>query len=302
MNDFISGLASSLEFNGGEVLWHDFLNYIVYQTSAISAELFMSGQTLPCAILKGDQALGMKSQKIRWDISDQGSVLELEFTNRSAMQEALKYWDKLSGQIKQIFSIGLNWQEKNKLHELSDVFCVNSKMGFMVLNIRSEVDGDAVCLEALIQSKVISLNNKKIRLSDDPDWLAVQQERMLNSGVDYQTAYKSIESQDGCYRCVLIFQKNSYCGWKLNKPQFIMLLYPQSASTEHRVLKDIYNISDSEAEVAALFSKGLTAEEVARITGYTTHTVYSYIKKVYSAIGVNKQAQLTAAIWPELVV
>lgn len=66
-------------------------------------------------------------------------------------------------------------------------------------------------------------------------------------------------------------------------------------------LTQAFAVSSSEARVMMLFASGKSAESVADHTGYSINTVYSYIKKMYAALGINKQGQLTACLAPRLI-
>lgn len=66
-------------------------------------------------------------------------------------------------------------------------------------------------------------------------------------------------------------------------------------------LTKTFAVSRSEARVMMLFASGKSAEYVADDTGYSINTVYSYIKKLYAALGIHKQGQLTARLMPHLI-
>ena len=75
-------------------------------------------------------------------------------------------------------------------------------------------------------------------------------------------------------------------------------LKQHSAGTEHfqQMLQEKYGLSEAEAGIAGWFSEGLDAGTVARKTGYSTHTVYSYLRRLYRVLGISKQAQLTSVM------
>ncbi|CAA0125286.1 Uncharacterised protein [BD1-7 clade bacterium] len=66
---------------------------------------------------------------------------------------------------------------------------------------------------------------------------------------------------------------------------------------DHQLLAEMLNIQLSEAKIAAAFSAGSSAKTIASDTGYTLHTVYSYIKKLYKQLNIRSQTQLTIALW-----
>ncbi|CAA0117585.1 Uncharacterised protein [BD1-7 clade bacterium] len=66
---------------------------------------------------------------------------------------------------------------------------------------------------------------------------------------------------------------------------------------DHQLLAEMLNIQLSEAKIAAAFCTGNSAKTIASDTGYTLHTVYSYIKKLYKQLNIHSQSQLTIALW-----
>lgn len=69
----------------------------------------------------------------------------------------------------------------------------------------------------------------------------------------------------------------------------------QSGSFE-RLIATLFDLSPSEANLAALLSQGMTLAEAARETGLTESTVRTYSKKIFAKVGVGRQAELVRLI------
>jgi len=63
-----------------------------------------------------------------------------------------------------------------------------------------------------------------------------------------------------------------------------------------RLIAALFDLSPSEANLAALLTQGLTLAEAARESGLTESTVRSYSKRIFAKVGVNRQAELIRLI------
>ncbi len=63
-----------------------------------------------------------------------------------------------------------------------------------------------------------------------------------------------------------------------------------------RLVATLFDLSPSKAKLAALLTQGMTLAEAARETGLTESTVRSYSKKIFSKVGVSRQADLVRLI------
>lgn len=50
-------------------------------------------------------------------------------------------------------------------------------------------------------------------------------------------------------------------------------------------------LSSREQEVLELITKGFTAEEIARLTGVSQHTVRTYVRRIYSKLKVKSKTE-----------
>jgi len=63
-----------------------------------------------------------------------------------------------------------------------------------------------------------------------------------------------------------------------------------------RLIATLFDLSPSEASLAALLTQGMTLTEAARELGLTESTVRSYSKRIFTKVGVNRQAELIRLI------
>ncbi|CAN5327400.1 helix-turn-helix transcriptional regulator [soil metagenome] len=63
-----------------------------------------------------------------------------------------------------------------------------------------------------------------------------------------------------------------------------------------QLIATLFDLSPSEANLAALLTQGLTLAEAAREAGLTESTVRSYSKKIFAKLGVSRQAELVSLI------
>jgi DNA-binding CsgD family transcriptional regulator len=297
VNRFILGLSSSLEFEPGNILWINLLKYIVTATNALYAKISFSNPDHEVFV---GGAGGALIGSVCWQLPAIGCAIELGFSEEDDKNKAMFYWSEMSQSIKEIFNLGFRWQENNENHKIFNSSCENTKMGVIQIDELGGCEGGGPVVEFLKLAGVLRKSTKEIQLSLDPDWIFDMQNKMMKTNEHYQSAYKVVRVKDASYRCVLLYQRHMYSGWKMKVHQFTLLVHLQEEYKGGNHLKAMFDISEPEAEVASWYSKGLTAEEVSNITGYTVNTVYSYIKSLYSFLEVNKQSQLTATIWPEL--
>lgn len=70
----------------------------------------------------------------------------------------------------------------------------------------------------------------------------------------------------------------------------------EHSNSFERLIATLFDLSPSEAKLAALLTQGLTLAEAAREAGLTESTVRSYSKRIFAKVGVNRQAELVRLI------
>ncbi len=71
---------------------------------------------------------------------------------------------------------------------------------------------------------------------------------------------------------------------------------PNPGGSFEQLIASLFDLSPSEATLAALLTQGLTLAEAAAETGLTESTVRSYSKRIFSKMGVSRQAELVRLI------
>ena len=70
----------------------------------------------------------------------------------------------------------------------------------------------------------------------------------------------------------------------------------REGETLERVLRERYELTRSEAEVARHIAEGLGYSEVAELLGVSYHTVHSHVKAIHSKTGFRSTGKLSARI------
>lgn len=78
----------------------------------------------------------------------------------------------------------------------------------------------------------------------------------------------------------------------------IVLLYdPDRPQLDNRaILRDMYRLSETEADVCWRIGVGETVDEIAAATGSSRETVRSQVRRVFAKTGVNRQAELVRLV------
>ena len=71
---------------------------------------------------------------------------------------------------------------------------------------------------------------------------------------------------------------------------------PREGERLERVLRERYELTRSEAEVARHIAEGLGYSEVAELLGVSYHTVHSHVKAIHSKTGFRSTGKLSALI------
>ncbi len=86
---------------------------------------------------------------------------------------------------------------------------------------------------------------------------------------------------------------NAESAWGL----LVQLTDPHAARLDLRLLRDLFELTDSEARVAAALADGQASEEIAELMGVQANTVQAHVKKILAKTGTSSRAQLVALLW-----
>ena len=282
------------------VNWMQFLHSVMEQAGACGGRLHITDKTKKVNIIEAKQEAFVAFTHIEWPLDSSGNKLVLTYSDVHHKNLGEQFWQQIHEQVCQIFQLGWQWQEKLNLQEIVKSCSQQMNVSLLNLNARGVLDTANNVPKGLLDAGVFDIVAGRLQFNQDPSWLNRTQKSMMAANEDHQTAYKTLQYRESALQCLLIYRREICSGWQCKPHQFTLMLCNSSTQPSSHWLKSRFAISEAEASVASWFAIGLSAEDVARKTGYTTHTVYSYIKKLYATLGINKQSQLTAAVWPEL--
>lgn len=297
----ISNLMQSLSLQKNrEVSWHLFLTTIMGYVQADKGQLSVESKVINTKIIEDGKGPCIGPLSVCWELDTMGSKLVLIFRNDKKKEQAELFWGKICEQVMQIFHLGWQWQEKQNLKYIVKSCGENMNVFLVNLDSKGSPGLSNTLPEGLLNKGLFKVVSGCLQLASDPAWLSKSQRSMLASDDKTQSIYKVLQVDHETVQCLLMYRRDIPVGWGAEARQFTLMVCSGSAQPTSSWLKSRFNISEAEAIVASWFAMGLSAEEVADKTGYTISTVYSYIKKLYGTLGIKKQSQLTAAIWPEL--
>lgn len=297
-SSFTTDLVTSLNLDDEGVAWDTFLALLMKGLSAVYGDIQIKtklGNQIHFDY--GNYSDGLF--KLECYPADPNLNLILYFDSAEKYENAGAYWAILSGSIAKILQLSIIWQEKYETNILTTQLYSDMNIGLISMNEQLEAERNYGAIDTLYNSRILETVKGKVRIVSAPYWLTSMYNKMIAGEDPVQAAYKVINTASGSYRCFLIYQRNDEPSWN-GKHQLSLMFYKPAESNSSDFLQRLFSISDSEAEIASCFSEGLTAEEVSLKTGYKVSTVYSYIKKLYGQLDINKQSQLTAEVWPEL--
>lgn len=282
------------------VNWEQFLHTIMEHAGACGGLLHIIDKTKKINTIEAKQKVYVAFTNIECPLDASGNKLVLTFSDKQHKHQGENFWQQINEQVCQIFQLGWQWQEKLNLQKVVKSCSQQMNVSLLNMNAKGALDVENEVPKALLDAGVFGIVGGRLQFCQDPSWLTRTQKSMITATEDYQTAYKTLQHGESALQCLLIYRREVCSGWQRKAHQFTLMLCNSSTQPSSHWLKSRFAISEAEASVASWFSIGLSAEDVAEKTGYTTHTVYSYIKKLYATLGINKQSQLTAAVWPEL--
>ena len=191
--------------------------------------------------------------------------------------------------------------EENLLEQRWKSLCFSQLQGATwQLNLAGEVTSCNIQNTHAAIQQLVKQKNKQVYLSQDISWINDQISLFIQNSNSAQIVQCPLQYNDQHWISCLIYQPATNQNW-LQTSGRITLLLTQLNTGQYFWNTDITPMSEVEARIITLFANGLSAEDVAKQTDYKIHTVYSYIKKFYSALGINNQSQLTAAVWRQML-
>lgn len=168
-------------------------------------------------------------------------------------------------------------------------------LGVFHINQHARLIQSSLAADAFIDAQYVKIRHGKISIAGDATWVAKQ-----------ILTYQEINTADTVsHSCIQLTESNDFLHYlllpndELNS-SYLLVVCMNERQVLPEALKCLMQIPSSHALMVSAFMQGVPAADVANQTGYSTHTVYSYIKTLYKEKEISRQAQLTAMLLPKL--
>lgn len=121
--------------------------------------------------------------------------------------------------------------------------------------------------------------------------------RIADPESDFVKAFRCVDDRaDGLGILVRAIRRERRAPADLGPAVVIYATDAARGGSFEQLIATLFDLSPSEANLAALLTQGLTLAEAAKETGLTESTVRSYSKKIFAKVGVGRQAELVRLI------
>lgn len=121
--------------------------------------------------------------------------------------------------------------------------------------------------------------------------------RLADEEVGFVKAFRCIDNaNDGMGVLVRAIRRDRLQPADLGPAVVVYATDTARSGSFEQLIATLFDLSPSEANLAALLTQGLTLAEAARESGLTESTVRSYSKKIFAKVGVSRQAELVRLI------
>ena len=121
--------------------------------------------------------------------------------------------------------------------------------------------------------------------------------RMTNDKVDYVRAFRCTDDgNEELGVLVRAIRRDRLSPADLGPAVVVYATDAGRSGSFKQLIATLFDLSPSEANLAALLTEGLTLAEAAREAGLTESTVRSYSKKIFAKLGVSRQTDLVRLI------
>ena len=273
--------------------WKSFADFLVQVTGADTVWVAITGPGLSNRVVSGEGADSAFTDTPLLSITEQELVAECGFQYSGQEACVLTSPENLMGPLSCVMRLGVSWEKQHRESEIAEQVLHSFRPAVLSLDIHGRVRQMNPCAGSMVQNGVMTFRQRHVQLTVSPQWIA-----------DHISGNESVSSlyfrhNDQGYQCALIREATGRSRlW--DAPRFTLLIMPRQENICKSGLREMYSLTECEAGVVALYAQGNSAGDVAQKTGYTQHTVYSYIKKLYAGNGFSSQSQLSAAVWSEL--
>lgn len=278
--------------------WQKFIAYLTSHLDAEYGQLSVNG----IDFFSGSELLTKSDCVVEHCYSMNKNVLSVIFlfSNDQTRQFAEKKLAFIQHHVNNILQLATA-QEQTRTRRLVASACAErANVGLVTLDCKGRVINKNKMAESLLENELFSCRHNQLTFTDSPKWLEKQFKELHQKEND--SVYLTLQWHEKIVHCVLSKVHQSEKSMHYLQPQtsqFLLMVYLADTPPSIAFLQQLYSLNEAEAMIVSWFSLGLSAEHVAKKTGYTVHTVYSYIKKLYSTMNIHKQSQLTAQVWQQ---
>lgn len=285
-------LLQSLQLEQQQCNWHALLSYLMQTLSASSGRLLL-GYPHKRQFTIGQQ----QDYAVSWRSK---ITIVLYFNTLPEQRSASEKLQRIAPVLKMAAQLGLTWlqgqREQQRLKNCSN----HAGLAIFHLNQKSQIQHNNALAQQLFRQGLLNTKRGALYLKDQKSWLQDSIQALQGKKANASITQLTLNGQTA--HCQLLYQPGQHSSWSQVSPAYVLLINLSQERPSPLQLESLFGLNSSEAEVASWFCAGLKASEVADKTGYSVHTVYSYLKKLYQQTGLNKQSQLAAATWPRLPV
>lgn len=181
-------------------------------------------------------------------------------------------------------------------------------VGSMLMDSRGNIfDADTLAREIARRSKAVSITNGKLAIADptSAERLRAACSDLLSSGSPAATRafFCGGKGGEGAVHILLRLMDKDY-GQEVKR--YFRLLISDADQERHMPNKDVvaelYGLTEREAACTVLLVMGLSIDQVADRLGITPGTARTHLKRIFSKVGVCRQAELVTVISRSLAI
>lgn len=268
--------------------WEGWLSFLRCSTGASGAgvNLCLAESDTELVTFSSGEERGIPLEK-RWYSGKYRVELVLLFRTRSGPGEAREYIDDFSEYFSQAITLAISFYEHTAMENLLRLVADHLNVGVLSFD---------QSLNAIPEN---SLANGLMISEGEEGWLSETIHKIDNLEADLSVHYRHRGSSQSVDFMLI---RDSGPESSDDRKPYRLFMNPVLFRPYPEWLKDIFGLSQSQSLVASYACIGMTAADVAAVTGLSRHTVYSYMKALYARLGIQRQAQLSAIVWKEMPV
>lgn len=276
--------------------WSVFLQFILDETHSQQANLEETASGSVHSLKRHSDSIDNTGQLV---IPLESSTLTLFFNDQFSADNVTLKFQPLWPHLSNILNIARAHEEKvlqNRWKKMSnDVF-----PGFSW-----ELDPNGMVISQKVNktdtASHVTISRKGIiALTLAPGWIKEKLPDLTSGKIPGNLIQHYFSDGDKQWIAYLHLTINDKDSWIYRPAQIRLSIMPTNL-TNQSWLTEKFSLSDSESQVLTLYAGGQSADQIAKTTGYSVNTVNSYIQKYYKKLGVNKQSQLAAIVWKQLL-